>query len=293
MRHSTALTSNFSRRILKVMVAPAAIDGEHDLAARRALDARDRVVPVERACLHAVDAVDDVAGLDAGAEGGRALDGRHDHEAALALFQVDADAGDFRVAFGFLLQAVVFLGIHEARVGIQGFGQAARGSVHQLGLGDVLDVVVLDVGEHLGEDAQLVIRVEPPRASGSTGHHAAGKGTQPGQGEEQDSGAEEADDAAWAGIMTGNGSAIDFFAVANPHDRHGFRPIVDLVENAVVALPNSVLFCAAELLAAMRSRFAREQLDLGDNALTLGLGKIGDLLGRRTLDFKPIAFHVA
>jgi hypothetical protein len=30
----------------------------------------------------------------------------------------------------------------------------------------------------------------------------------------------------------------------------------------------------------MRSRFTREQLDLGDNALTLGLGKIGDLLGR-------------
>jgi hypothetical protein len=27
--------------------------------------------------------------------------------------------------------------------------------------------------------------------------------------------------------------------------------------------------------------------------LTIGLAKIADLLGRRTLDFEPIAFHVA
>jgi len=27
--------------------------------------------------------------------------------------------------------------------------------------------------------------------------------------------------------------------------------------------------------------------------LTLGLGKFGDILGRRMLDFEPIAFHLA
>jgi len=100
MRHSTRLDLELLALDLEDEGAPATTDGEHHLAARRALDARHRVVPVERAGLDAVDSVDDVAGLDAGAEGGRALDGRHDHEATLALFQVDADARDLRVAFG-------------------------------------------------------------------------------------------------------------------------------------------------------------------------------------------------
>jgi hypothetical protein len=43
----------------------------------------------------------------------------------------------------------------------------------------------------------------------------------------------------------------------------------------------------------MRSWVAREQLNLRGDALTLGFGKVGDLLGRGALDFEPIAFHVA
>ena len=81
--------------------------------------------------------------------------------------------------------------------------------------------------------------------------------------------------------------------VVDLHDSHQFRRVVDLIDNAVVALANAVLLCSAELLAALRSWVAREQLDPRDNALTVGLAKIADLLGRRTLDFESIAFHVA
>jgi hypothetical protein len=66
------------------------------------------------------------------------------------------------------------------------------------------------------------------------------------------------------------GSAVGLFAVAHLHDDHQFRRILDLVQNAVVALANAVFLCAAELLAAMWSCVAREQLDLRDDTLTIG-----------------------
>jgi hypothetical protein len=48
-------------------------------------------------------------------------------------------------------------------VRIEDVGEPARRPVHQIGLVDVLDVVVLDVGEHLAEDGQFPVGVEPPR----------------------------------------------------------------------------------------------------------------------------------
>ena len=138
----------------------AAKEGKHDLAAGWALDPRDGVVPVERRRLDPVDAFDEVAALDARAPGRRALDGGYHHEPALALFEVDADADDLGVAFGFLLELLVLVGVHEARMRVEHLGQAAGRAVHQLTLGDVLDVVVLDVREHLGEDGELVVGVE-------------------------------------------------------------------------------------------------------------------------------------
>ena len=156
--------------------AAAPVDGQHDLAAGGSLNTRDGVVPVQRTRFHCVDALDDVAGFDAGPPGRRALDGGHHDEAALALFQVDTDAGDLGVALGLLLELLVLVGIHETRVRIENLGQPARGAVHQLVLGDVFDVVVLDVREHLGEDGELVVGVEPAGDERSRGRHAAGKG---------------------------------------------------------------------------------------------------------------------
>ena len=93
--------------------------------------------------------------------------------------------------------------------------------------------------------------------------------------------------------QTAGGSAVDFSPVADLHYGHQFHRVVDLVENAVVALANAVLLRAAQLLATVGSWVAREQLNLRDNTLAVGLPKISDLLGRRTLDFESIAFHVA
>ena len=63
------------------------------------------------------------------------------------------------------------------------------------------------------------------------------------------------------GRLGRQGSAVDFFVVAHLHDDHGFTRIVDPVENAVVGLANAVFLCAAELLAAVWSCVAREQLN--------------------------------
>ena len=79
------------------------------------------------------------------------------------------------VPLGLLLEAVVLLGVHEARVWIEHVGEPARRAVHQLGLGDVLDVVGLDVREHLREDAELLIGVEPPRERWPGENHTARK----------------------------------------------------------------------------------------------------------------------
>src|SRR6185295_11558659 len=123
-----------------------------------------------------VDALDDVARLDARLRGGRSLDRRDDHEAVLALLDVDADALDLLVALGLLLQPPVFLRVHEARVRIENVGEAARRPVHQLGLREILDVVGLDVREHLREHAQLLIRIEPSRRQRPREDHAADEG---------------------------------------------------------------------------------------------------------------------
>ena len=124
------------------------------------MDAGNGVVPVERPGLDAVDLLDEVAALDTRAPGGRALDGRDHDETALALLQVDADADDLGIALRLLLELGVLLGIHETGMRIQHLGQATRSTVHQLGLGDVFHVVVFDVGQHLGEHPELVVRVE-------------------------------------------------------------------------------------------------------------------------------------
>ena len=144
-------------------LAAAPLDDQRDLAAARPLHARHRLVELQRRDLDAVDALDDVARLDARLRGGRALDRRDDHEAVLALLDVDADALDLLVALGLLLQPAVLLRVHEARVRIEHVGQAARGAVHELGLRQILDVVALDVREHLREDAELLVRVEAAR----------------------------------------------------------------------------------------------------------------------------------
>ena len=57
-------------------------------------------------------------------------------------------------------------GSMKRECGIEHVGEAARGAVHEIGLGDVLDVVPLDVREHLREHAQLLVRVEAAGLSG-------------------------------------------------------------------------------------------------------------------------------
>ena len=64
-------------------------------------------------------------------------------------------------------------GVHEPRVRVQHVGQAAGGAEHQVALGHVLDVVHLDVREHLREHAELLVGIEAPGEQRLAGDQAA------------------------------------------------------------------------------------------------------------------------
>ena len=68
------------------------------------------------------------------------------------------------------------------------------------------------------------------------------------------------------------GSTIDVFAVTNLVDSHFMLLIVDFIDDAEIALANSIArFVSGELFGTTRSWVICQTLDLPDDALAVGL----------------------
>src|SRR5690606_38523282 len=128
-----------------------------------------------------VDLGDQVARLQAGAEGRRALDGRDDLDQAVFLRDLDAHADE--AAGGALAEFLEGLLVEVLRVRVQPGDHAGDGVGDELLLVHRLDIVALDHAEHRGELLQLFQRQRRERAARHrlqryggqrTGHGACG-----------------------------------------------------------------------------------------------------------------------
>ncbi len=81
--------------------------------------------------------------------------------------------------------------------------------------------------------------------------------------------------------------------MCNPDDDDEKDLIVDLVENAVVALPHPIPLLSRELLRANGAGIVCEGLNASDYASTVLGGKAREFLRRGPLDLDTIACHVA
>lgn len=64
-------------------------------------------------------------------------------------------------------------------------------------------------------------------------------------------------------------SAVDITTMSDLDDQDGRQAVIDRVEDSVVALPETVLVLAGQLLRTLRSRVSTEALDLGSGALPI------------------------
>ena len=101
----------------------------------------------------AVDVGDDVAGLDAGAEGRRIVDRRHHLDQAV--LHRDLDAQTAELAFGLDLHVAVFLGVEIAGMRVERGQHAVDRRLDQHLVGDLLDVFGSHPLEHVAEQLQL------------------------------------------------------------------------------------------------------------------------------------------
>ena len=129
-------------------------DAQRDFRADLAAQTPDRTVEIVRLHGLAVDAHDRVAGLDAGALGGRIVDRRDDAQRAFDLHDFDAEAV---VAAGRVFGEIVdLLAIEVFAVRIEAGEQAADRRLHQLMVVDVLDIGLLDQAVDRSERADVL-----------------------------------------------------------------------------------------------------------------------------------------
>ena len=101
----------------------------------------------------------------------------------MAQLHLHADAAELALSIG--LDLPVYLGRHEHRVGIQRAHHALQGAVDQLGVVHGLDIVILHLGQHLGEDIQLAVgRVTFGPGAGRLQQHKRGQGSREASGEQ-------------------------------------------------------------------------------------------------------------
>jgi hypothetical protein len=135
-------------------VVGLAEDRERDLGARLAAHLLDRLV--ERHAAHGlvVDARDQVARTDAGAERGRVFDRRNHLDQAV--FRRNLDAQTCEAALGLLLQFLVIGLVEIRRVWVEARHHALDRGGEELFVVDRFDVFVLDLPEHFGKEPELV-----------------------------------------------------------------------------------------------------------------------------------------
>ena len=130
---------------------------QRHLGARFAAHALDVVVEADAFHGLAVEAGDQVAGLDAGAVGGRILDGRDDLDVAVfaeANFNAQAD----ELAFGAFAQFGVGFLVQVGGMGVERGDHAGNGVFQQFLVFHGFDVIGLDQAKHIGQLAQLFQR---------------------------------------------------------------------------------------------------------------------------------------
>ena len=103
----------------------------------------------------AVDLDDAVAGLQPGPVGRRALDRRHDRQDVVP--QRDLDAETAEAARGLDLHLPVAVRVEEGAVRVEAAQRALDGVVDQILRRDLVHVLVLDDGEDLGEQPELLV----------------------------------------------------------------------------------------------------------------------------------------
>jgi hypothetical protein len=123
-----------------------------DVGVGLAAHALDRVVQGHALHRRVVELDDQVAGLDAGAEGGRVLDGRDHLDEAVLHADLDAQAAE--LALGADLQFLEGFGVEVGRVRVEVGEHAVDGLGDELLVLDRLDVALLDRAEHLGMNAR-------------------------------------------------------------------------------------------------------------------------------------------
>jgi hypothetical protein len=118
--------------------------------------------------------------LDAGAVGGRLVDGRDDLDVAVFHRDLDAEADEAALHLFAQLGQVLLVQVDGMRV--ERIHHAGDGVRQQLLVVDLLDIIALDQGVHVGQLAQLVQRQRRLAAflrqcrvldrGGHPGHHA-------------------------------------------------------------------------------------------------------------------------
>src|SRR5262249_8338987 len=92
---------------------------------------------------------------DPGAPSRRALDGGHHRQ--LVVPDRDLDAQSTEAARGLDLHLAVAFGIEERRVGVEGAEHPADRAVDDLARLGLVDVLILDDGENVGEELELLV----------------------------------------------------------------------------------------------------------------------------------------
>lgn len=137
-------------------VVALAEDGQRDLRARLAAHLLDGLVERHAAHRFVVDARDEVARTDAGAERGRVFDRRNDLDEPVFRRDFDTQAGE--AALRLFLKLFVIGLVEIGRVRIEARHHALDGGGEELFIVDGFDVFVLDLPEDFGEEPQLIER---------------------------------------------------------------------------------------------------------------------------------------
>jgi hypothetical protein len=159
-------------------------DRHHDLGAGLAAHALHGLVEGKADNGFAIDGGQEVAGLDAGASGGRAVDRGNDAHDAIFARHLDAEAAIF--AAGGDLHVAVLGRVHVGGMRVERGEHAVDRRFDSLALVDVGDIILLDAREHVGEQFKLTIDValiaiarSGPSQSADAGRQSSHRGSNP------------------------------------------------------------------------------------------------------------------
>ena len=138
------------------LVLALAHDGEDDVRARFTAPTLDGVLDVHALHVRVVQLDDEIAALDAGLESWSVLDGGDHLNEAVRLGHLDAHAAEFTLRPH--LQVLERVRIQIGRMGVEAGEHAVDGVGDELLAINRLNVVALEIAEHLAEGTQFIDR---------------------------------------------------------------------------------------------------------------------------------------